>query len=104
MPVPSIWRPAPSTLTSTVSASLDSTAEEVWCACKATRPGLRYSAENASHICAGVTSPPSASVRAWTTRENSIWSRRGRSIWCSAFMMKATPPFPDWELTLITAS
>ncbi len=72
MPTPSIWRPAPSTLTSTDSASLLSTTEEVWCASSATRPVRRYSAENASHICAGVTSPPSASVRAWTTRENSI--------------------------------
>ena len=64
----------------------------------------RYSVEKMFHICSGVTSPPASSVCRWTTPENSIWSRRGRSMWCSVFMMYATPPLPDCELTRMTAS
>ena len=48
--------------------------------------------------------PPSWSTSRWTTPENSIWSRRGRSRWCSDFMMYATPPLPDWLFTRTTAS
>ena len=47
----------------------------------------RYSPENAAHISPGPTSPPSESVTCWTTWENSIWSRRGRSSLCSVRMM-----------------
>ena len=57
-----------------------------------------------SHSRPGLISPPPASVWAWTTRENSICSRRGRSRLCSLFMMYATPPLPDCELTRMTAS
>ena len=46
-----------------------------------------YSASKISHICSGVTSPPESSVCCWTTPLNSICSLRGRSNWCSAFMM-----------------
>ncbi len=49
--------------------------------------GSRYSKVKISQSRAGLTSPPSASVWAWTTRENSICSRRGRSRLCSVFMM-----------------
>ena len=47
----------------------------------------RYSKVKISHSRLGLTSPPSASVCACTTRENSICNRRGRSRLCSLFMM-----------------
>ena len=53
---------------------------------------------------AGLISVPLSSVIAWMVFENSICRRRGRSKPCSIFMMKATPPLPDWLLTRITAS
>ena len=52
------------------------------------RVGARYSRlEDRPHLARGMTSPPSSSVCCWMTRLNSICSRRGRSSWCSAFMM-----------------
>ena len=64
----------------------------------------RYSRWKAAHMSAGLISVPLSSVMAWMVLENSICSRRGRSKPCSIFMMKATPPLPDWLLTRITAS
>ncbi len=52
----------------------------------------------------GLISVPVSSVIVWMLRENSICNRRGRSKPCSYSMMYATPPFPDWLLTRITAS
>ena len=40
-------------------------------------------AEKIDQISSAVTSPPSASVRSWMTRLNSIWARRGSSRLCS---------------------
>ena len=51
-----------------------------------------------------MTSPPSPSVIFWTAWENSICRRRGSTRPWSVFMMYATPPLPDCELTRITAS
>jgi hypothetical protein len=64
----------------------------------------RYSSENLDHISVGLISVPVSSVIVWMARENSICSRLGRSKPCSAYIMKATPPLPDWLLTRITAS
>ena len=50
------------------------------------------------------TARSAPSVCACTAFENSICSRRGRSRLCSSFMMYATPPLPDCELTRMTAS
>ena len=52
----------------------------------------------------GVISVPVSSAMFWIVRENSIWSRRGSEEPCSASMMYATPPLPDWLLTRMTAS
>ncbi len=64
----------------------------------------RYSSAKTVPQLAAVTSPPAESVRACTTWENSICSRRGRSRECSLLMRYATPPLPDWLLTRMTAS
>jgi hypothetical protein len=47
----------------------------------------KYSFSNASHMRTGEISVPVSSLIVWIVRENSIWSRRGRSKPCSAFMM-----------------
>jgi hypothetical protein len=52
--------------------------------CRRRRAG-RYSSVKMSQICSLETSPPSASVFACTTPENSIWSLRGRSSAWSVF-------------------
>ena len=80
----------PSTTASTVSASVPSLLVDVWAARSAMRPqgvsGVgRYSSWKTDQICAGVTSPPSASVLAWMILENSICIRRGRSSLWSFF-------------------
>src|SRR2546430_17390100 len=96
---------APSTVPAIEISTLPSTVDTVYLLTSSRgRTGARYSVEKMSHIRPGWTSPPSSSVCFCTTPENSICNRRGRSSWCSVFMMYATPPLPDCELTQIPAS
>ena len=47
----------------------------------------KYSSAKASHISSTLISVPLPSVITLMQRLNSIWSRRGRSMPCSVFMM-----------------